>query len=297
MITKECKPVRGLLAATLLIASAAARFTTAAAPATQPARACARYIPQAFDDVAWENDRIAFRVYGPALEKEQKTGSGIDVWVKSTHALVLDRWYQSDDYRRDHGEGLDFYSVGESRGCGGLGIWNGRSLAVSRVWKTHKILANGPDKAVIQLTYAPWDIGGGRKVWERRTITLEAGSNLNRIVSRIDSDAPGELVVGIGIVRRAAEGGEATFDKRAGMIAYWQPPDPVSGTIGCGVRVDPATLVRLLEADGHYLALIKVTPGKPFVYYAGAGWSKGGFPSQLDWEKYLRNYRTDFSIH
>jgi hypothetical protein len=296
MMTKECKAVRAVVAATVLLAWLS-QAAIAAAPATQPARACARYVPQAFDDVAWENDRIAFRVYGPALEKEQKTGSGIDVWVKSTHALVIDRWYKADDYRRDHGEGLDFYSVGESRGCGGLGIWNGKSLAVSRVWKTHKILVSGPDKAVIQLTYAPWEIGGGRKVWETRTITLEAGSNLNRIESRLDSDAPGDLVVGIGIVRREAEGGEATFDKRVGMISYWQPPDPVSGTIGCGVRVDPAKVVRLLEADGHYLALIKVTPGKPFVYYAGAGWSKGGFATQGDWERYLRNYATDFSLH
>ena len=77
-------------------------------PATQPARAFARFVPKADDDVAWENDRIAFRVYGPSLAKKQKTGSGIDVWVKSTRSLVIDRWYKADDYRRDHGEGLDF---------------------------------------------------------------------------------------------------------------------------------------------------------------------------------------------
>jgi hypothetical protein len=80
------------------------------------------------------------------------------------------------------------------------------------------------------------------------------------------------------------------------MISYWQPPDPVSGTIGCALRVDPSKLVRLLEADGHYLALIKVTPGKPFVYYAGAGWSKGGFNSRIEWEAYVRKYTTDFSV-
>jgi hypothetical protein len=112
MIVKECKTGWACLGAAVLLAC-----LLAAAPATRPSRACARFVPQAFDDVAWENDRIAFRVYGPALEKEQKTGSGIDVWVKSTHQLVIDRWYKSDDYRRDHGEGLDFYSVGEGRGC------------------------------------------------------------------------------------------------------------------------------------------------------------------------------------
>src|SRR5262245_33955903 len=33
-----------------------------------PARAYGRFVPERKDDVAWENDRIAYRVYGPALE-------------------------------------------------------------------------------------------------------------------------------------------------------------------------------------------------------------------------------------
>jgi unsaturated rhamnogalacturonyl hydrolase len=263
MIVKECKRVS--IAALLgMVLSAAAAHAQTSRPTTQPVRAAARYLPQASDDVAWENDRIAFRVYGPALEKEMKTGSGIDVWVKSTSAMVIDRWYKADDYRRDHGEGLDFYSVGEGRGCGGL-------------------------------TYAPW-AAGARKVWETRRIILDAGSNLNRIESRIDSDTPGELIVGIGIVQRLSEGGEATLDKRAGMIAYWQPADPQNGTIGCGILVDPASVVRLVNADQHYLALIRVTPGNPFVYYAGAGWSKGGFATREAWEKYMHQYATNFQI-
>jgi hypothetical protein len=49
------------------------------------------------------------------------------------------------------------------------------------------------------------------------------------------------------------------------------------------VRVDPTKLVRLIDADNHYLALITVTPGKPYVYNAGAGWSKGGFETREKW--------------
>jgi hypothetical protein len=277
-----------------LICAVVVAAPPASAPSTQPARAFARFVPQAFDDVTWENERIAFRVYGPSLEKQQKTGSGIDVWVKSTRKLVIDRWYKGNDYLRDHGEGLDCYSVAQSRGCGGLGVWNGQSLDVSHVWKTHKIIQAGPDRAVIELTYAPWE-SAGRKIWETRKITLEAGSNLNRIESKIESDKPDPLIIGIGIVKRVGEGGEATLDKRKGLMAYWQPPVRDNGSVGCGVIVDPATLVKLANTRDHYLALINVTPGKPFVYYAGAGWSKSGdFPAADDWEKYLRNYQTDF---
>ena len=264
-------------------------------PTTQP-RAYARYNPDAFDDVAWENDRVAFRVYGPALEKEQKTGSGIDVWVKSTRKLVIDRWYKADNYDKDHGEGLDFYSVGEGRGCGGLGVWNGKSLDVSRVWKSHKIIESGPDRAVIELTYDAWT-SGSRKVWETRRITLEAGSNLNRIVSTIDSDDPDDLLIGVGVNKRIGDGDELTFFKKKGIICYWQPPEPPNGSIACGVIVDPLTLTRTIDADHHYLAIIKVIPGHPFVYYAGAGWSKSGdFPDTPAWEKYLKNYKVDFTM-
>ena len=266
----------------------------AAPPSTQPAKAYARFVPEAFDDVAWENDRIAFRVYGPALEKEQKTGSGIDVWVKSTRKLVLDRWYKENQYDKDHGEGLDFYSVGEGRGCGGLGIWNGKSLDVSRVWKTYRIAENGPDRVAIELSYAPWK-SGGRTFSEKRRIVLDAGSNLNRIESTIDSDRPGEIIVGIGINKRLGEGGQATLDKGRGMVAYWQPPDRINGSIACGVLVNPESIEKLVDADGHYLALVKVMTGKPLVYYAGAGWSKSGdFENADAWEKYLREFKCDF---
>lgn len=262
--------------------------------ATEPPRkAFARHVPERLDDVAWENDRIAFRVYGPALEDHQKTGSGIDVWTKSTRNLVIDRWYQSTDYHKDHGEGLDFYSVGEGRGCGGLGIWNGKSLDVSRVWASHKILESGPDRAAIELTYAPW-ASGDRKVWETRKITLEAGSNLNRSVSTIQTDKPGALIVGIGISRR--DGDVAVVDKSRGLLACSERKPGPNGTIYCGVLVDPRALVDFAETERDRLALIKVEPGKPFVYYAGAGWSKSGdFPNAESWERYLREYRTRFS--
>ncbi len=265
------------------------------APATQPARAFARYVPEAFDDVAWENDRIAFRVYGPALEREQQTGSGIDVWVKSTRKLVIDRWYKGNNYGVDHGEGLDCYSVGTGRGCGGLGIWNGKSLDVSRIWKSHKIINGGPDRAVIELTYAPWRTDQ-RNVWETRRITLETGSNLNRIESTIDSDQPGELIVGIGINKRKGEA-EAVLDTKKGIIATWQSAEGKNGMIGCGVIVDPTLLRRLVNRDEQYLALIQVVPGQRFVYYAGAGWSKSGDFRRADsFEKYLREYPVDFTL-
>src|SRR5438067_892716 len=57
----------------------------------------ARYVPERFDDFAWENDRIGHRIYGPGLEaptsgKEQMMSSGIDVWCKCVRYPIIDRW-------------------------------------------------------------------------------------------------------------------------------------------------------------------------------------------------------------
>src|SRR5262249_47643033 len=67
------------------------------------------------DDIAWESDRIAFRMYGQGLKKTSSamSSSGVDVWVKSVHALIVDKWYKKghDAYHVDTGDGPDFYVV------------------------------------------------------------------------------------------------------------------------------------------------------------------------------------------
>ena len=266
-------------------------------PATQPApnaKAFARYVPERMDDIAWENDRIAHRIYGPALEHNPKehSGSGIDVWVKSVRYPVINEWYKSNKYHKNRGTGLDFYEVGLSRGDGGLGIWDNGKLYNSKDWIDHKILDLGPDQCGFNLTYAPWD-ADGRKVWEHRTMTLKAGSNLNRIQSTVDSDKPGDILIGIGLAKRAGAGGRLLKDKTLGVMSYWQPPEK-DGTIGVGVLVDPASIVDFAEDNLNYLVLVKAAAGKPFVYYAGACWDKGlDFKTADGWEKYLKDFKRD----
>ena len=93
-----------------------------------------RFVPSRIDDYTWENNRVAFRTYGPAaqelIENGQKGGiisSGIDCWLKRVDYPVIDNWYKASEeegisYHEDHGEGLDNYHVGISRGAGGLSI-------------------------------------------------------------------------------------------------------------------------------------------------------------------------------
>ncbi len=89
----------------------------------------ARFVPERIDDFAWENDRVAFRVYGPAC-REVLVSSGIDVWAKRVRYPIIDKWYSrdADSYHKDSGEGLDFFTVGKSLGCGGSAVYEDGQL-------------------------------------------------------------------------------------------------------------------------------------------------------------------------
>jgi len=280
---------------TVLLAApttAEAKATTAPVEPEPDARAFARYVPERMDDIAWENDRIAHRIYGPALQHNPKehSGSGIDVWVKSVREPVINEWYKGGKYHVNHGTGLDFYEVGTSRGDGGLGIWDNGQLFNSRDWVDEKILDLGPDECGFTISYDPWD-ANGRKVWEHRTMTLKAGSNLTKIESTIDSDKPGDIIIGIGLCKRSGPDGHLLQDKELGVMSYWQPPEK-DGTIGVGVVVDPKMIVGFGEDKLNYLVLVKATAGKPFGYHAGACWDKGlDFHTSDEWEKYLKEFK------
>ena len=93
-----------------------------------------RIVPTRNDDYTWENDKVAFRTYGPAaqalVEQGKKGGlisSGIDCWLKKDSYPIINKWYKASEeqgisYHEDHGEGLDNYHVGISRGAGGLTV-------------------------------------------------------------------------------------------------------------------------------------------------------------------------------
>ena len=64
-------------------------------------KAYGRFARERFDDFVWENDRIAHRTYGKALETwegEPLSSSTIDIWSKRTPRMVISDWYLADDY-------------------------------------------------------------------------------------------------------------------------------------------------------------------------------------------------------
>jgi unsaturated rhamnogalacturonyl hydrolase len=258
-------------------------------PVRDDFRVYGRFVRERFDDFAWENDRIAHRMYGAALEtweKEPLTSSTVDVWCKRTRRLVINDWYMVDDYHVDHGEGADFYSAGRSRGCGGSGLWSGGRLYTSRNFRQSRVLASGPIRLVFELVYEAWDVAG-TQVAETKRITLDAGWNMDRFESfyRATGDAAPTWAAGI----KKAAGSQVRVERGEGWLRTWEPVVDKQGWLGCGLIVDPASLVDVVEADGNALVVSRSAAGTPVRYYAGFGWDRSGdFAGLADWDAYLR---------
>ena len=273
-----------------------ASFTLTKTPAPVPpfpTKAFARYVPERFDDFAWENDRIAHRIYGPGLEqpsagKFEMVSSGVDVWSKRVRYPIVDRWYlkSHDNYHKDTGEGLDMYETGRTRGCGGTGVWDGKTLYVSHNWTTWKVLANGPVRAVFELTYAPWD-GGGFQVSETKRFTVDAGHNLDGIESTFLFHGRPAITVALGLGKHPQAATTLTQNGANGWMTVWEKYTE-DGQLGCGLVLAPGEAASFTQDKTDYLMLTQVKSGQPLRYYAGAGWDRSGdFSSQADWNGYV----------
>jgi rhamnogalacturonyl hydrolase YesR len=278
----------------------------------------ARYVPERFDDFAWESDRITHRIYGQALIKAEGTiSSGADVWIKKDRGLIIDTMYATKHYHEDNGSFMDDYRVGKSRGCGGLGIWDGKKLFVSSNWKNWKLITTGPIRSEFELTYDAWDAGNGRMVSEVKRFSIDAGSWLTKVTSTISSEDKSPLTIGVGLAERACPTNREEFiahDLTEGWMTYWQPEDQPKGITAVAILLpkdsvkeftndNPAmpdsvkhAYVKEPTHEGYppirtQLAVTQMEVGKPFSYYFGACWDRSGdFTNHLQWEDYLKRF-------
>jgi len=282
----------------------AATFTvekTEALAPVFPSKVSARYIQERLDDFAWENDKVAHRTYGPALAapapegsgKEVLVTSGMDIWFKRVPYPIVDRWYNKghDHYHDDEGEGMDMYNVGKSRGAGGVGIWDGKTLYTGVNYAGWKVIANGPIRAIFELSYDAWDAAGA-KVSEVKRFTVDAGHYFDQIDSTFNFTGAQQLTAAIGLNKTPADKGQD-----AKVQPLTQPADRAllqwveqksNGAFGTAIIVPTAGEKDYAEDQFNSLITAKIVSGQPLRYYVGAGWTRGGdFAKREDWQKYV----------
>jgi len=259
-----------------------------------------RFVPERTDDYAWENNKVAFRTYGPVAQKmvEDKIPggtltSGIDAWLKRVEYPIINKWYEkatngTGTYHKDTGEGLDNFHVGDSRGVGGIAVKVDSKYYYSKNFISWKTITTGPLRTSFILTYANWD-AKGNKITESKLISLDYGSYL----SRFEISITGTKSVAAGLTLHDKKGTIGTNTKE-GWISYWEPID--DSEIGIGIVTPKNTLTSFdyhvtNEKDlSNLYGNIEVKNNKA-IYYAGFGWKKGSpFQTEKEWEAYLSTF-------
>jgi hypothetical protein len=259
-----------------------------------------RFVPERTDDYAWENNKVAFRAYGPKAQKmvedKIKGGtltSGIDAWLKRVDYPIINKWYEKEikgtgSYHKDTGEGLDNFQVGDSRGIGGVAVKVDSIYYVSKNFTSWKTITTGPIRTSFILTYADWDASGNR-INEVKHISLDYGSFL----SKFEISVSGSKTISTGITLHNNDG-KVSFNKKEGWFNYWQPLD--DSELGTGIVAPKNEIIGIekyvtskKELCNLY-ADLKVKNNR-VVYYAGFGWKKEGtFLTNGAWEQYLAQF-------
>ena len=258
-----------------------------------------RFVPERTDDYTWENDKVAFRVYGPVAQKmieENIPGgtlsSGVDAWLKRVKYPIINKWYKetlidkTGSYHEDTGEGLDDFHVGSSRGIGGIAVKIDSTYFLSKNYTKWKTITTGPIRTSFYLEYANWD-ASGNIIKESKTISLDLGSNLSKFSISIE----GIDQISAGLTLHEKDG-EVSGSKDEGWVSYWQPH--ADSELGSAIIADRNTFFGFEKYDidtpdlSNAYAHLKVKNNK-VVYYAGFGWKKSNqFKTRQAWETYLK---------
>ena len=260
-----------------------------------------RFVPERTDDYTWENNKVAFRTFGPVAQKMVEDGvkggtlsSGIDAWLKRVEYPIINTWYKRNDikkgaYHKDHGEGLDNFHVGVSRGVGGTAVKIDSSYHFSKNYTSYKTITTGPLRTSFVLTYATWD-ANGKSIDETKHISLDYGQNL----TRFEIDVKGTEIISSGLTLHKKKG-VTNQDDDSFWISHWETLD--DSEVGTGIVTtkpyfssSEKYITSRKDESNHFLHL-NVVDNK-VVYYSGFGWVKSKqFDNKQDWENYL----TDFS--
>ena len=300
-----------------------------------------RIYPNRWDDLVWENDRCAWRLYGPGAHKNMKNNAyGFDTFVKNTPHPIQDQLYHNEltsygvnermkrdkspldwnevhrgyTYHRNHGAGMDAYTVGPTLGAGAPALItsliskpSSLNLLYPLYYEKAEILDNGPLRFTVRLEMAKQEhpsftggTGSGSLL-----ITQDCGSHFARVeVTYEGLTQPTPVCAGIVIHESNPNG--YVLNQKEGFITYAEPldhPEVMNGEHYLGIFMPkPSNAKRSTQSVlylplsekrsggiGHAIIQTIYTPGQPFVYYTGSAWSLYDVPTHTIWQETLRH--------
>lgn len=271
-----------------------------------------RVYPERADDIAWENENVGFRIYGPATQRRGERAFGYDIFLKHPTAELIvpqlyaaqcsgENWHKVDSLRRidprlakefentftyhlDHGKGMDCYAVGTTLGDGVAVPFENDSLRFAWCYDTAEILDNGPIRFTVRLDFAPRTVGGCEGVVEHRLISLDADTRLNHArvwYEGLDRD----ITMAAGFPLR--DDSAVAASPRLGTLAYADPTQgPDNGRAMLGLII-PAGQPDLRHVQGHVVETAPLAAGEKFDYHWGFAWDRADIATPAAWTDWL----------
>ena len=261
-----------------------------------PVKAYSRHVPERMDDYAYENNVVAGRIYGPALEFPRTFGS--DIWLKCTERLVIDDWFKKMDYHHNYGEGMDCYKVGGTLGGGALVPYaEGKNFVIGDNWASFQHLCDGPVRTKAVFTYNAFDVDGV-KYSASRELELDANS---RFVKSVTAFHPvGHEADSLDLVLGAIQHQVLNRENGENWIAFTEVASDtkqpeIDGNISVALVYDAAELAdnpikAIGDVAGHAAIVTKEAAGKPIAIWTASGWSQGGVESPESWNRLVRDF-------
>lgn len=283
-----------------------------------------RIYPNREDDLTWENDKNAWRFYGPKMHN--KAGGGFDTFAKNVTYPIQDQLYHNEltsygvnerlkkqgrggewaqihrdlyTYHRDKGQGMDAYTVGATLGAGAPALMDGDNLLLPDVYEKAEILDNGPLRFTVRQQMYERD-----GVRESRLISQDKGTHLAKVQVTYETDDNGKIngkSLCAGIAVHESQPKAYVINQKGGYMTYadaLDTPQGQNGQLYIGLLfTEKMKSLRYLPmpekksgAVGHVVGITPYRAGQPFTYYAGSAWSKYDVPNQQVWEAQLQTY-------
>jgi hypothetical protein len=250
------------------------------------------------EGTAWENDKVAFRLYFD-------TRNGKDIFGKLIPAMIMDTIGadQSKSYHEISNWGMDILHVGNSLGAGSVAIaakaTNGTDTLIrlggmNIKKETYEVVADGPVRAVFRIKYE-WEINehpvqivdetsiwGGQFFYETKLVITGTPKYAQAVTgfADFDNNTPGQI-------------------NMAGSKIFYSygPQSENKDSLGLAIAIDgknygwfSGITDSLSDIQNSYLVSQKFIPGEPVIYRFYSCWEKSDsrFKTETGFQDFLK---------
>ena len=178
--------------------------------------------------------------------------------------------------------------MGPTLGCGTPVLMKDDKMIMPYCYKDYEILDNGPLRFTVRLDFNPVSIGNDRNVVEHRLISLDKGSNFNKMTVWYDG-----LTSACRLVAGVVLHGDDGIVVGKNRVLYADPtdnPQKNNSQVYVGVLFPYGSVTTKLMTVkpengiyGHAVGIRDNYRGEKFSYLFGSAWSKYDVRNMQEW--------------